>query len=76
MFYRASRLFVIKNKIEAAVIIMALTDGAVERGTHYLALYHGAMGKALFGACLLAVFMAGGRIFDGVRVYRAERVAA
>ena len=73
MLYRASRLFVIKNKIEASVIILALADGAIERGKHYLAVLPGAWGIALFCACLLAVFMAGGRILDGVRSYRRER---
>lgn len=67
MLYKISRLFVIKNKFEAFAIIYGIALGAVERGKHYLILYPGFGGKLLFGACCLAVFMAGAKILDGVR---------
>ncbi len=67
MLYKLSRLFVIKNKFEAFAIIYGISLGAVERGQHYLDQYPGFGGKLLFGACCLAVFMAGAKILDGVR---------
>jgi hypothetical protein len=67
MLYKLSRLFVIKNKFEAFAIIYGIALGAVERGKNYLLLYPGFGGKLLFGACCLAVVMAGAKILDGVR---------
>lgn len=67
MWYRLSRLFVIKNRYEAFAVIYGIALGAVERGRHYLDQYPGFGGKLLFAACCLAVFMAGGKILDGVR---------
>lgn len=64
MFARLARLFVIKTRLEAAVVIYALALGAVERGSAYLTQYPGIMGKLLFLACTGAVFMAGAKIFD------------
>lgn len=66
MLYRIGRLFVIKNKFEAFLVIFGLANGAVERGFHYLSLYPGLGGKLLFAACPVAVFMAGGRILDSL----------
>jgi hypothetical protein len=68
MLYRLSRLFVIKNKFEAYAVIYGIAVGAVERGKLYLEQHHGWEGKLLFGACCLAVFMAGAKILDGVRL--------
>ena len=66
MWTRVARLFLIKTKFEAFLVIYGLGLGAVERGTHYLSLYPGVPGKMLFALCPLAVFMAGGRILDSL----------
>ena len=66
MLTRLSRLFTIKTKFEAFLVIYGLGAGAVERGTHYLALYPGLGGELLFAVSPLAVFMAGARILDSV----------
>lgn len=68
MWTRFARLFVIKTKFEAFLVIYGLGLGAVERGVHYLALYPGVGGKLLFLCCPVAVFMAGGRILHSVEV--------
>ncbi|WP_404339143.1 hypothetical protein AB2M62_07870 [Sphingomonas sp. MMS12-HWE2-04] len=68
MFTRVRRLFQIKNKFEAFLIIYGLGTGAVERGVHYLQLYPGWGGKLLFLLCPIAVFMAGGKILDSFDV--------
>ncbi len=76
MLYRLSRLFVIKNKFEAFAVIYGIAVGAVERGKTYLLEYPGFGGKLLFAACCLAVFMAGAKILDGVRLTpKPSRVA-
>jgi hypothetical protein len=64
MFGKIARLFVIKTRIEAFLIIYALALGAVERGSLYLQQYPGWGGKLLFLACTGAVFMAGAKILD------------
>jgi hypothetical protein len=64
MFGKIGRLFVIKTRIEAFLIIYALALGAVERGSAYLVQYPGWGGKLLFLACTGAVFMAGAKILD------------
>jgi hypothetical protein len=66
MWTRIARLFVIKTKFEAFLIIYGLGLGAVERGVHYLKLYPGAFGWLLFALCPTAVFMAGARILDSL----------
>jgi hypothetical protein len=68
MFYRLSRLFVIKTKFEAFLVIYGLACGATERGVHYLGTYPGVGGWLLFGACPVAVFMAGAKILDSFDV--------
>jgi hypothetical protein len=64
MFSAIGRLFVIKSKFEAFLVIFGLAMGATERGVHYLHQYPGWGGWLLFAACPLAVFMAGARILD------------
>lgn len=64
---KIGRLFVIKTRWEAFLIIYALALGAVERGSVYLDRFPGYGGKLLFLACTGAVFMAGGRILDCLR---------
>ena len=66
MLTRVARLFVIKTKFEAFLVIYGLGTGAVERGLHYLGQYPGFGGKLLFALCPLAVFMAGARILDSI----------
>jgi hypothetical protein len=66
MLHRIARLFTIKTKFEAFLVIYGLGVGAVERGVHYLHDYPGLQGKLLFALCPLAVFMAGGRVIDSV----------
>jgi hypothetical protein len=66
MLYRIGRLFVIKSKFEAFLVIFGLANGAVERGFHYMSLYQGVGGKLLFAVCPIAVFMAGGKILDSL----------
>jgi hypothetical protein len=68
MISRMSRLFVIKSKFEAFLIIYGLAMGAVERGVHYLDTFPGMWGWVLFLLCPIAVFMAGARILDSFDV--------
>ncbi|WP_298670638.1 hypothetical protein [uncultured Sphingomonas sp.] len=66
MWSRIARLFVIKTKFEAFLIIYTLGTGAIERGTHYLHDFPGYGGWLLFAASPVAVFMAGARILESV----------
>jgi hypothetical protein len=75
MLRKIGRLFVIKNRFEAFLIIYALALGAMERGTAYLHQFPGTPGKMLFWACSGAVFLAGAKILDCLRFER-ERAAA
>lgn len=72
MLAKITRLFVIKTRIEAFLIIYALALGATERGTSYLQQFPGWGGKLLFLACTGAVFMAGGKILDCLRHEREQ----
>ncbi|MEC9068019.1 hypothetical protein [Pelagerythrobacter marinus] len=76
MLRKLARLFVIKTRFEAYVIIYALALGATARGSAYLAQYPGWGGKALFLACTGAVFLAGAKILDALRYERERREAA
>jgi hypothetical protein len=67
MLKKISRLFVIKTRWEAFLIIYGLALGAVERGSAYLIKYPGLGGKLLFLACTGAVFMAGAKMLDCLR---------
>jgi hypothetical protein len=64
---RLSRLFVIRTRFEAFAIIYALAVGATQRGSVYLEQFPGWGGRLLFGACCLAVLMAGAKILDCIR---------
>jgi hypothetical protein len=64
MFDRIRRLFTIKTKFEAYLVIYGLGTGAVERGFHYLDRFPGLGGTMLFLLCPIAVFMAGAKILD------------
>lgn len=75
MLGKIKRLFVIKTRFEACLIIYALALGATERGTAYLAEYPGWGGQLLFLAATGSVFLAGAKIFDCLHLERdrAER---
>ena len=75
MLKKVARLFVIKTRWEAFLIIYALALGATERGTHYLQQYPGYGGYLLFLACTGAVFMAGAKILDCLKHEQAARQA-
>lgn len=72
MFGKIGRLFVIKTRVEAFLIIFALALGATERGSIYLTQYPGWGGKLLFLACTAAVFMAGAKILDCLKYEQKE----
>ena len=76
MFSKIGRLFVIKTKWEAYLIIYALALGCTARGAQYLNEYPGWSGKLLFLATTGAVFLAGAKIFDALRYERNKREAA
>ena len=73
MLAKVGRLFVIKTRFEAFLIIYALALGAVERGQAYLTQYPGLGGKLLFLACTGAVFLAGAKMLDCVRYEREAK---
>lgn len=75
MLKKISRLFVIKTRWEAFLIIYALALGAMERGTHYLEQYPGWGGYLLMAACSGAVFLGGAKILDCLKYEKAEREA-
>ena len=67
---RIKRLFTIKTKFEAFLVIYALALGATERGIVYMQQYPGTSGHLLALACTGTVFMAGGKILDAVDMQR------
>lgn len=75
MFRKIGRLFVIKTRWEAYLIIYALALGATARGAAYIQEYPGWGGYALFLACTGAVFLAGAKILDCLKYEKAERDA-
>ncbi|MCX7284448.1 MAG: hypothetical protein NTX28_10460 [Novosphingobium sp.] len=75
MLRKIGRLFVIKTRFEAFAVIYALSLGAVERGKGYLIEYPGFGGKLLFLAATGAVFIAGAKILDAVRMEREQAEA-
>ena len=72
MVRKIGRLFIIKTRWEAFLIIYALALGACERGIVYLKQYPGWGGKMLFLACTCAVFMAGAKILDCLKHEQAQ----
>ncbi|MEO1045262.1 MAG: hypothetical protein AAFX04_07470 [Pseudomonadota bacterium] len=71
MLKKLRRLFLIKTKFEAYLIIYALSLGAVERGSKYLVQFPGVGGWLLFLCCTGAVFLAGAKILDAIDYQRA-----
>lgn len=67
MLKKIGRLFTIKTRFEAWLVIYAIALGAVERGQHYLATYPGLGGWLLAIACTGVVFVAGGKLLDSVK---------
>ena len=76
MLRKIARLFVIKTRFEAFLIIYALALGATARGASYLEQYPGWGGKLLFLATTGAVFLAGAKILDCLKYERAQKAAA
>jgi len=75
MFARIARLFQIKTRPEAYMVIYAMALGGVERGRVYLDVFPGFGGKLLFLACTGSVFMAGAKILDCIRHEQTARKA-
>lgn len=76
MLRKIGRLFVIKSRWEAYMVIYALGLGATERGVVYLHRFPGYGGDLLFLACTGAVFMAGAKILDCLKYEQAAKEAA
>lgn len=75
MLKRLGRLFTLKTRTEAWLVIYAIAVGAVERGAHYIELYPGAGGWLLALACTGVVFLAGAKLLDATRPAAASVVA-
>ncbi len=75
MLRKIGRLFVIKTRFEAFIIIYALATGAAQRGSAYLGEYPGTGGKLLFIACLGSVMLAGVKVLDCLSFERARDAA-
>ena len=67
MLKKIGRLFTIKTRTEAWLVIYAIALGAVERARHYLEIYPGTGGWLLAIACTGVVFVAGAKLLDSVR---------
>ena len=64
---KIGRLFTIKTRFEAWLVIYAIALGAVERGRLYLDTYPGWGGWMLALACTAVVFIAGAKLLNSVR---------
>jgi hypothetical protein len=64
---KIGRLFTIKTRTEAWLVIYAIAVGAIERARHYLETYPGTGGWLLALACTGVVFVAGAKLLDSVR---------
>lgn len=67
MLRKFGRMFTIKTRWEAWLVIYAIALGAVERGRHYLEIYPGWQGWMLAVASTGVVFVAGAKLLDAVR---------
>ena len=63
---KLGRLFTIKTRWEAWLVIWAIALGSVERGKHYLLVYPGTLGWVFFALCTGVVFIAGAKLLDSV----------
>ncbi|OBV12029.1 hypothetical protein [Erythrobacter dokdonensis] len=68
MLRKIGRLFVIKTRFEAFLIIYALALGSTARGSAYLEQFPGVGGQLLFLATTGAVFLAGAKMLDCIRL--------
>jgi hypothetical protein len=68
MLRKIKRLFVIKTRFEAFLIIYALALGATARGAAYLEQYPGFGGQLLFLATTGAVFLGGAKMLDCLKL--------
>lgn len=68
MLRKIGRLFVIKTRFEALLIIYALALGSTARGTAYLDQFPGLGGQLLFLATTGAVFLAGAKMLDCLKL--------
>jgi hypothetical protein len=75
MLRKIGRLFVIKTRFEAYLIIFALATGSAQRGHVYLDQFPGFGGKLLFVACLGSVMLAGVKILDCLSFERTRDAA-
>ena len=76
MWKKVKRLFVIKTRFEAYLIIYALALGAMTRGANYTLEYPGVGGYLLMAATAGAVFLGGAKILDAIRYEREAQEAA
>jgi len=75
MLHRVSRLFTVKTRFEAFLVIYAIAVGAAERGRHYMETVPGWPGAMLALACTGVVFVAGAKLLDAVRRDKQEALA-
>ncbi|MEW4447473.1 hypothetical protein [Qipengyuania sp. JC766] len=75
MFRKVGRLFVIKTRLEAFLVIYALAVGATSRGAAYLDQFPGFFGQLLFVSCTGVVFLAGAKILDCLKYEKGKREA-
>ena len=73
---RIARLFTIKTRFEAFLVIFAIAMGAVERGRHYLEIYPGNLGWMFAALATGVVFVAGAKLLDSVRPAEPELAPA
>ncbi len=76
MLDKVARLFIIKTRGEALLVIFALAMGAMQRGSAYLEQFPGIGGWLLLLACSGAVFLGGAKILDALRYEREAAEAA
>ena len=75
MLRKIGRLFVIKTRWEAYLIIYALALGAMTRGVHYTVEYPGVGGSLLWACTAGAVFLGGAKILDAIKYEQEKREA-
>ena len=75
MLRKIGRLFVIKTRWEAYLIIYALALGAMTRGVNYTLEYPGFGGYLLWAATAGAVFLGGAKILDAITYEQEKREA-
>ena len=76
MWTKVKRLFVIKTRFEAYLIIYGLALGAMTRGANYTVEYPGIGGWLLMAATAGAVFLGGAKILDAIRYEQEAKKAA